>query len=195
MTTPTSRPRQALPGISRKFRIAACPDSGSEIAEFALVLPLLFLVILAIFWFGLAFNVAATAERAAKQAAQAAAKPTCVSCTNQFPNNTAIVNTLNSVLQAGHLDPQNKIAYSPAFACTAVPAPDCSTAENVEICNNAPLTCGSASCQSPPVDCGANPTRGVRVSFRYNFKSPVPLGSWSQITIPASAQVNQEDDR
>ncbi len=179
----------------RNLKVVLGSDSGAEIAEFALVLPLLFLVLLAIFWFGLAFNVAATAERAAKQAAQTAAKPTCVSCTNDFPNNTAIVDSLNSTLEAGHLDPRNKEAYSPAFACTATPPPDCSTAENVEICNNAPLTCGSAKCQSPPTTCGENPTRGVRVSFSYNFKSPVPLGSWSQLTIPASAQANQEDDR
>jgi hypothetical protein len=195
MTNLTPQMLQPSNTSKRKFCIPVRGDSGSQIAEFALVLPLLFLVILAIFWFGLAFNVASTTERAAKQAAQAAAKPTCVSCTNEFPDNTAIVNTLNSVLRAGHLDPQNKMDYRPDFACTATPAPDCSTAENVEICNNAPLTCGTASCQSPPADCGANPTRGVRVSFRYNFKSPVPLGSWSAITIPASAQVNQEDDR
>src|SRR5262245_56896004 len=117
-------------------------DCGAEMAEFALVLPLLFLVILAIFWFGLAFNVASTAERAAKQAAQTAAKPTCVSCTNDFLNPNQVVNSLNSVLRAGHLDPNNKTAYSPDFACVATPAPDCSTAQNVEICNNAPLTCG-----------------------------------------------------
>ena len=137
-----TRRQQQTPHVSRalgrKRRVLRQRDSGAEIVEFALVLPLLFLVILAIFWFGLAFNVAATTERAAKQAAQIAAKPTCVTCTNDFPTNTAVVGTLNSVLEAGHLDPNNKLAYSPDFACTATPAPDCSTAENVEICNNAP---------------------------------------------------------
>ena len=42
-------------------------DSGQEIAEAALVLPILFLILLAIFWFGRAFNIASTIERAAKR--------------------------------------------------------------------------------------------------------------------------------
>jgi Flp pilus assembly protein TadG len=163
--------------------------------ELALVLPILFLVILAIFWFGLAFHVASTTERAAKQAAQFAAKPICTSCGNSFPLNTQVITTLNSALQAGHLDPANITSYSPSFACSNVPAPTCSSPGNVEICTNAPLTCGSVKCQNPPAACGSNPSLGVRVSFRYNFKSPIPMGSWNQITIPASAAVQQEDDR
>lgn len=178
-----------------RHRVRSRRDSGSEIAELALVLPLLFLVILAIFWFGLAFAVSSTAQRAAKQAAQTGARPTCVACTNRFPNNTEILASLNLVLGAGHLDPGNLTAYSPAFACRATPAPDCSTVQNVEVCSNAPVSCGTVPCQVPPVTCGTNPSLGVRVSFGYNFKSPVPLGSWNQITIPASAQVPQEDDQ
>jgi hypothetical protein len=192
---------QALPKLSTietfgpRSPIAVREDSGAEIMELALVLPLLFLVILAIFWFGLAFNVASTTERAAKQAAQIAAKPTCVSCSNNFPTNTEILDSLNSALQAGHLDPANITPYTPAFACTPDTPPTCSSPQNVEICSNAPLTCGTVKCQNPPADCGSNPSLGVRVSFGYNFKSPIPIGSWNQITIPASAEVQQEDDR
>ena len=45
-------------------------DSGQEIAEAALVVPILFLILLAIFWFGRAFNIASTIERAAKHGIQ-----------------------------------------------------------------------------------------------------------------------------
>jgi hypothetical protein len=31
------------------------------------------------------------------------------------------------------------------------------------------------------------------VSFGYRFNSPLPLGSWQNITIPASAQAAQEN--
>ena len=176
-------------------RTLSGPDSGAEIMELALVLPLLFLLLLAIFWFGLAFNVASTTERAAKQAAQTAAKPTCVSCSNNFPDNNQVMASLQSVMQAGHLDPANITSYSPAFACTVDPPPVCSSPQSVEICTNAPLTCGTVKCQSPPVACGSNPSFGTRVSFGYNFKSPIPVGSWNQLTIPATASVQQEDDR
>ena len=193
-----AQPHRSLSPIGKlvpRSGIRSREDSGAEIMELALVLPLLFLVILAIFWFGLAFNVASTTERAAKQAAQFAAKPTCTSCSNNFPNNPQIIASLNSVLQAGHLDPANITPYSPGFACSIDPPPVCSSPQNVEICNNAPLTCGTVNCQNPPAACGSNPSLGTRVSFGYNFKSPIPMGSWNQITIPASAAMQQEDDR
>ena len=52
-------------------------DSGQEIAEAALVVPILFLILLAIFWFGRAFNIASTIERAAKHGIQTFDRPTC----------------------------------------------------------------------------------------------------------------------
>jgi Flp pilus assembly protein TadG len=46
-------------------------EEGQEIAEAAVVMPILCLVLLAIFWFGRAFNIASTVERAAKHGVQA----------------------------------------------------------------------------------------------------------------------------
>src|SRR5437588_507823 len=43
--------------------------SGTEIVEAALVLPLVFLLMLAIFWFGRAFNISSTLTRAVKEGA------------------------------------------------------------------------------------------------------------------------------
>jgi Flp pilus assembly protein TadG len=185
----------ALEELGFELRSAFREETGAEIMEFAVVLPLLFLVILSIFWFGLAFNIASTAERAAKQSAQTAAMPTCTSCSNNFPNDGQVVERLTAVLEAGHLSAANITPYSPPFACVSTPAPVCSTPQGVEICSNAPVNCGSVPCQNPPAACGTNPARGARVSFAYVFESPVSLGSWSHITIPASAQAQQEDER
>ncbi len=50
---------------------------GSEIAEAALVLPIFFMIMLGIYWFGRAFNVYATINHAAREGARArrGAKP------------------------------------------------------------------------------------------------------------------------
>jgi Flp pilus assembly protein TadG len=171
---------------------ALTEECGQEIAEAALVLPILFLILLAIFWFGRAFNIVSTVERAARHGIQAATQPSCATCGNTFPTNAQIVASISAVLQNDHLDPANLTAYSPPFACTATPAPTCTTASNVEICTGAPLTCGAASCQSPPVNCGADATVGERVSFGYRFTTPLPIANLSAITIPASAQTEPE---
>ena len=168
-------------------------EGGQEIAEAALVLPILFLVLLAIFWFGRAFNIAGTAERAARQGIQTATQLLCASCGNTASTNAQIVASVSSVLQNDHLDPANLAAYSPPFACTPATAPSCTTSSNVEICTGAPLSCGSASCQSPPVACGADASlNGVRVSFGYRFTTPLPIANLSAITIPASAESPSE---
>lgn len=171
-------------------------QSGAQIAEAAVVLPILFLVIMAVFWFALAFNVSSTVERAAKQGIQAAARPTCATCGNSF-STAAAVTAVQSALLADHLDPANiaNIVTNPPppFACTGG-STGCSISSNIQICTTAPLNCGNATCQNPPVACGtAGVTRGTRVSFGYRYNSPVPLGTWSSITIPATAQSPREN--
>ena len=52
--------------ISRLKKIAS-GSTGSEIAEAALVLPIFFMLMLGIYWFGRAFNVYATINHAARE--------------------------------------------------------------------------------------------------------------------------------
>ncbi|MGA9977139.1 MAG: TadE family protein, partial [Candidatus Sulfotelmatobacter sp.] len=49
-----------------------CAADGSEIAEAALVLPLMFMMLIGIFWFGQAFSMYGTITHAARQGARAA---------------------------------------------------------------------------------------------------------------------------
>jgi len=53
---------------------------GAEIAETAAVLPVLFTVLLAIFYFGRAYNIYGTINQAAMQGARAAVAPPCATC-------------------------------------------------------------------------------------------------------------------
>jgi hypothetical protein len=170
-------------------------DSGQTLVEAALILPVLFLILLGIFWFGRAFNILSTLERAAAEGIQVNTHQTCASCT---PSNTAatdaqIVSAIVSALQADHLKPVNLTDYMPPFSCNAGTPPNCTTLQGVGICRGVPLTCGTTQCQSPPIACGANAELGVRVSLGYNFNSPFPLANLPGLTLHASAQSQPED--
>ncbi|MFI5072330.1 MAG: TadE/TadG family type IV pilus assembly protein [Terriglobales bacterium] len=169
-------------------------DAGQELVEAAIVLPIIFLILFAIFWFGRAFNIIGTLERAARAGLQSATHSTCASCGNTPPTNGAIVTSINTVLQADHLQTGDIISYSPPYACTgASPSPVCTTlSNNAQVCTNVPLTCGGVSCQSPPVACGANPALGTRISFAYQFDAPLPFVNLHAFTISASAQSEPE---
>ena len=53
---------------------------AAEIAEAAMVLPLVFMFLLGIVWFGRAFNIYSTITQAAQQGAVTAARPACATC-------------------------------------------------------------------------------------------------------------------
>ena len=57
------------------LRRLAAETRGSEIAEAAAVLPLMFMILIGIFWFGQAFSIYGTITRAAQDGARAAAAP------------------------------------------------------------------------------------------------------------------------
>jgi Flp pilus assembly protein TadG len=176
----TTRERQ-------RIAVAVCfHEAGQEIAEAAVVMPILCLILLAIFWFGRAFNIASTVERAAKHGIQTTDQ-TCATCDNATPTDAQIVSNIQTALQNDHLNTANVTSYSPPFACQATPAPTCTTSQSVQICRNVPLTCG-ANCQNPPVACGAAADLGgVRVSFGYHFTSPLRIASLPAITLHVSA--------
>lgn len=93
-------------GLMHRWKRTIRDGAGQEIAEAAIVLPLFFLFLGGILWFGRAFNIYATVNRAAREAAQAAAAPTFGSCGNAFSNATTIQNNVVSpILRAAHLDP------------------------------------------------------------------------------------------
>jgi Flp pilus assembly protein TadG len=80
--------------------------SGAEIAEAAVVLPLLFMLLFGIMWFARAFNIYTTVNRAAREGAMAAAANNCTTCGNNRQTAVNIQNNVvNPILTAAHLDP------------------------------------------------------------------------------------------
>ena len=68
-------------GFAMRFmRRLAMETRGAEIAEAAAVLPLMFMILLGIFWFGQAFSIYGAITRAAQDGARAGAIPYCVTC-------------------------------------------------------------------------------------------------------------------
>jgi Flp pilus assembly protein TadG len=166
-------------------------DAGQEILEAAIVLPLLFLVLLAVFWFGRVFNISSTVQRAAREAIQTASKHTCATCGDLAQENPQIYATITNALQADQLKTADLVSYAPGFACVATPAPACTTYQNVQICHGGPLACDNASCQ-PTADCGANTILGIRIAFGYEYTWPLVIANLPAITIHAVAQSGAE---
>jgi Flp pilus assembly protein TadG len=174
---------------ARGSKLEGRSEHGAEIAEAALVLPLVFMFLLGIVWFGRAFNIYTTITQAAQQGAIAAARNTCAMCGNSatpdgtdFTTPGSVLYSVGSVLQASNLDPSQIVPSS-------TPQPGCTTPSNVTICRNIQLNAaGSASpvaCDNPP---GESQVCGTMVSFQYPFQFHLPFTSLNQQRIVMSAQ-------
>jgi len=150
----------------------SCDAAGAEIAEAAVVLPLLFMLLFGIMWFARAFNIYTAVNRAAREGALVAAAPNCASCGNTFRNSAYIQsNVVNPILVAAHLDPGQ--------------------VQNFNVLWNQPLNPGSPLVENGTV---------VSLDYPFNFKlngisccpptlTPITTG----VTIRAQAQARQED--
>ena len=117
---------------------------GAEIAEAAAVLPLMFMMLLGIFWFGQAFSIYGAITRAAQEGARAGAFPYCATCiasTNtlsQYATNA--VTATQTALTASNLDinqAQWPATTPPVVACVNG-ATTCANASN-KVCVQLPV--------------------------------------------------------
>ena len=100
-------------GVARVRR--AWRDCGAaEIAEAALVLPVLFALIIAIFQFARVYVIYSTMQRAALEGAQMAASSTCATCGNSSTIATVVAG-MQPVFNIAHID------YAPITLPTSVP--------------------------------------------------------------------------
>lgn len=178
--------------IRRRVRALASGE-GAEIAEAALVLPLVFMFLLGIVWFGRAFNIYSTITQAAQQGAQAAARPSCATCSaaggwngTSFPGDIAVENAVLAVMQASSLDPSQitQPPNPPALDCPApIPPHTCSATNKIVVCRAVLL-----SSSSTPAQCG------TIVTFQYPFQFNVPLTSLgTPILLKAEAHSRMEN--
>ena len=161
-------PRNAW--LGRTLRMAT-GDSGAELLEFAVVVPILLMLLLGIVWIGRAYNVYATITRAAREGARYAALPNSVAAGNTpadalsnscSSSTSTYTNYVLPVLESGNLDPNSVQGY-------------CQKTDWLE--NTFPKQCG------------------VSVSFKYPLELRVPFTSVDATTIdiPAQAQMRLEN--
>jgi Flp pilus assembly protein TadG len=164
-------------------------NRGAEIAEAAAVLPVMFMVLLGIFWFGQAFSIYGAITRAAQEGVRAGSVPQCTTCGSPLIYSsyaTAAQTAVNNALIASKLDPTQMQSLSPPTftGCTG----------------SVSLSCGTtgAACVQVPVQLLTSGQGGghcgISVYLQYPFRFWLPFTSLNnqQIMLSASASARME---
>jgi Flp pilus assembly protein TadG len=180
----------------RAWRCFGRDARGSEIAEFAVVVPLLFMFLMAIFWFGQAFRIYGTLTQASRAGARAAVAPACATCAATTPTQNAVA-AITSAMTASHM---NTAQLQPLGSWTHPALCQCGT-------NCTPVGCDPAAtinaCVQPNVQLsspatapGGMGTCGTSVSMRYkypfHFSIPFTNLDLNTIQLPGQAQMRAE---
>lgn len=174
-----------LSSIHSTLRRLATETQGQEILEAAAVLPLMFMTLIGIFWFGQAFSIYGTITRAAQDGARAGAAPYCTTCNSPNSQATNAVNAVTTALIAAKLDPTQTQFPVSAPTFTACGTPWASASTNIDV-------------QAPVMLSGTGSTNGVcgvSVSFQYPFQFWLPFTSLNKqrILLTASAHARMEN--
>ncbi len=177
--------------IQNTLRRLAAETKAAEIAEAAAVLPLMFMILLGIFWFGQAFSIYGTITRAAQDGARAGATPYCTTCTagSNLPDQNAF-NAVQASMLAAKLDPAKAISPSPAPGFK-----DCPTLQSTVLCDSSITNV----CVQNQVELSSNTSSGgvcgISVSFQYPFQFWLPFTSLNKqrILLTASAHARVEN--
>jgi hypothetical protein len=141
-------------------------ERGAELVEFAVLAPLLVMLLVGMIWFGRAYNTTQTLTRAAREGARFAIAPCCASCcdpSNPYPTDAEVRARIDTALLASSLDPGQVQGYS--------------------MLRQQPLNPGSAQ-----VD------RGVVISFTYPFRFVLPFTPLHLTTITLSVRVQMREE-
>ena len=181
-------------------------EKGAELVEFAVVLPLLMMVLFGMYWFARSFNIWETMTRAAREGAAYGARPHCALCggggaLGQFPQTDTVIN--QAVLPSLNAD---HIKISDLAIIQQPRLPNCFKGQNTSACpvnfsgNVAPCEPYQGKiyvCRCVDMDPqGTVPGQacGVAVSMAYPWKWTLPFSGISNVlfTIPASSVQRQE---
>jgi hypothetical protein len=170
---------------------------GTEIAESAVILPLLFMVLLGIFWFGQAYRIYGTLTHGTRAGARAAVAPVCTTCNPGATPATNAQTALYNALQAANLD-KNQLVTTTSWT----PPPLCACGSITSVCT--PIACdGSVSdvCVQVNVQLsfpsqGGMGTCGKSVSARYqypyHFHIPLTGLDLGNMKLPGQAEMRVE---
>jgi Flp pilus assembly protein TadG len=188
----------------KTFRRLVRGTRGTELAEAAVVLPLLFMMLFAIFWFGQAFRIYGTITHAAREGARAAVAPACATCGGTNDPSRNAYNAIKNALVADNLDPnklQQPAAPPTLTSCGGGGAVSCDGGQ-ANICvqgvthPNAsdPTTVVEGNVQLAATAAGGAGECGVSVSFQYPYSLWLPGSSLNKqlFNLRAQAQMRAE---
>jgi hypothetical protein len=174
------------------------------------VLPLMFTILLGIFWFGQAFSIYGTITHAARQGARAAVAQGCTTCTGANDPSQNANNAIVNALKAANLDPNKMqlpaplpglcICGSPTTSCTGGGVVACDSGQS-KICvqgvsrgrrRGSPVDQDNIQLSSSTG--GGAGVCGLSVSFEYPYKFWLPFTSLNkrQILLRAQAEMRVE---
>jgi hypothetical protein len=174
---------------------------ASEIAETAMILPLFFMIFMAVFWFGQAFRIYGTLTHATRLGAEAAVAPACTTCTAGSAAANAQTAVYNA-LAAAHLDKSDLVAWggaspkwtSPALCICGSPTSSCKAAVSCD--GSVANVCVQENVQLSFPSQGGMGTCGISVSARYKlpYHFPIPFTTLDlgNVLLPGQAQMRQE---
>lgn len=187
-----------------RLRGTARDTRGTEIAEMAVVLPLLFMIVMGIFWFGQAFRIYGTLTQATRAGARAAVAPVCATCgaAASTPTQNAVA-AVTSALAASKLSTaqlQPLASWTPPALCPCGSASSacgtpvaCDPAATINACVQPNVQLSYPTPTTGPAGMG---TCGTSVSMRYkypfSFKIPYTGLDLGNIQLPGQAQMRTE---
>ena len=183
-----------MPSLAYYLRKLARETRGAEIAEAAAVLPLMFTMLLGIFWFGQAFSIYGAITRAAQDGARAGALPYCATCNQTNTTSVYAANAAAAVqndLLTAKLNPSLAQYPTPPpslLSCIDGTAVSCISGASANICVQAPI-------QLRTTAQGGASLCGISVSMRYPYRFWLPFTSINKQTIwiGASSHMRMEN--
>jgi TadE-like protein len=181
------------------FRDVASDASGQEIVESAFVLPLIFMFVIGIIWFGVAFFIYGTLTQGARAGAEAAVAPVCTTCAAGSTPATIAQTAVYKSLAAAHLSKSQLVPWAswtpPALCPCGSASPSCAP----QVCDSGSGVtdvCVQINVQLSYPSKGGAGTCGTSVSARYKypFHFSIPLTNLDigNMLLPGQAQMRAE---
>jgi Flp pilus assembly protein TadG len=166
-----------------------------------MILPLFFMIFMAIFWFGQAFRAYGTLAAGTRAGAEAAVAPVCTTCAAGTSVATNAQTAVQNALQSAHLDINQLV---PTSSWTRPNLCACLLNNSTSSCTSTPVACDSSVTNvcvqenvqlSYPVKGGMG-TCGISVSARYQYAYhfPIPFTNLDlgNTLLPGQAQMRAE---
>ncbi len=177
--------RLRTPKGFRRLLLKTAGERGAELFEFAMVAPVLLMLVLGIIWMGRAYNIYQTITRAAREGARYAVLPSCATCGNTYVDT---YNSLNACLSGTTNIFTNYV--SPSLLASNLDPTAIPSSGTGAYCQKAVvLDTGTAGVNSGSQQCG------VQISFAYPVQLSIPFTSVNATTIniPTSVQMRMEN--